>query len=104
MFKEGAEPPVTDAADVNASGTLDVDSGDVYIKYRGGGSGSGSGGYLGWDCTASSTIEVSGGTIHVCGQSDPTSSARLLDWNPSQSHTWTGGTLSLELGSTTQPH
>jgi len=92
---EGGTVKIQDGI-THTSGTFKMTSGDCYIKCYGSNSG-GSNTSIGWDGYAASVINITGGTVHVCGGGSPGNLKRMIDWSTSQSTTWTGGTLSLEL-------
>ena len=77
---------------VHTSGTFRMVSGDCYLKTYGNHATDNL--VKGWDCTASSIIDVTGGTVYVCGGS---LANVMLGWNTTQTHNWTGGSLVLRL-------
>ncbi|MEA1873310.1 MAG: GEVED domain-containing protein [Bacteroidota bacterium] len=63
-------------------GSLLMEGGELWIKYYGDGSAN----TLGFDVYAAATIDISGGSVYLCGQDDG-ATAQMLDWNASASVT-----------------
>jgi len=70
------------------SGILNMEGGELWIKYYGDGSTNG----LGFDVYATATITISDGDIYLCGQDDG-ASATMADWNNSATVSAYGGTF-----------
>ncbi|OFX25567.1 MAG: hypothetical protein A2033_06355 [Bacteroidetes bacterium GWA2_31_9] len=75
---------------VGVKGKINMDGGELWIKYYGDGSTNS----LGFDVFANANITINDGDIYICGQ-DNGASAKMLDWNASAIFSITGGTIHL---------
>ncbi|MDD4149628.1 MAG: GEVED domain-containing protein [Bacteroidales bacterium] len=78
----------------HSSGSFTMNSGELYVKtYGTHWNGSASNSILAWETTSNSVLNISGGTIYVCGGKEKTDNV-FIDWKHSASnHNWTGGEL-----------
>lgn len=74
-------------------GKLNIDGGDLYIKYYGDGNGDGSTISYGFDLYSNAVVNMTNGNIYVCGQDKDNASAHALDWNANAIINITGGTF-----------
>lgn len=86
-IEPGAKVVITDELRFQ-SGTLNMNGGELWIKYAGGGSDP----TYGFNIYEPAQLNVSGGDIYICGQRNG-SSYRMLDWNASANINITGGTI-----------
>lgn len=77
-------------AQAGAGGILNMTGGDLYIKYYGDGSTNS----LAFDTYTTSTTNLSGGNIYICGQ-DNGVSAKMVDWSATATYNISGGTIHL---------
>lgn len=87
-LEPGAKVYVMDNLMVLNSGALNMEGGELWVKYYGDGSANG----LGFDVYAAASITISDGDIYLCGQ-DNGASAKMLDWNSAATISITGGTI-----------
>ncbi|MBU1719756.1 MAG: T9SS type A sorting domain-containing protein [Bacteroidetes bacterium] len=88
-IEPGGKVFVMDNLVITGSGILNMEGGELWIKYYGDGSTNS----YGFDLYATANVNISAGDVFLCGQDGDGGSSQMADWNASSTVSVTGGTF-----------